>query len=198
MKKIFSKALVVLAFLSAGTGLSSCDSETLSTILPYVLQLLMGGQTQTYSGTAEVEGLIADGTNADGSTKYKYMEGGEKKTVTASASVQVSQNTATITLTQVEIGGRTLTNLQVAGVPIENGVLEGGYQWAYTCERQYGANAVEQISVTEENQATYHYDLLSGSIQSTTDNSAILTFEACVYMGNEAYNIKYTGQLVQQ
>ena len=44
----------------------------------------------------------------------------------------------------------------------------------------------------------YHYDLLSGSIQSAADNSAILTFEACVYMGDEVYNITYKGQLVQQ
>ena len=195
MKKIIRKVFVVLAFIGVGTGVTSCDSETLTTLLPYIIELLMGGQTQTYSGTAEVEGLLVDKTS---STGFIQMPNATKKTVTASATVQVSQNTATITLTQVEIGGRTLTNLQVAGVPIENGVLEGGYQWAYTCERQYGTDAVEQISVTEENQATYHYDLLSGSIQAASDNSAILTFDACVYMGDEVYNITYKGQLVQQ
>ena len=195
MKKIIRKVFVVLAFIGVGTGVTSCDSETLTTLLPYIIELLMGGQTQTYSGTAEVEGLLVDKTS---STGFIQMPNATKKTVTASATVQVSQNTATITLTQVEIGGRTLTNLQVAGVPIENGVLEGGYQWAYTCERQYGTDAVEQISVTEENQTTYHYDLLSGSIQAASDNSAILTFDACVYMGDEVYNISYKGQLVQQ
>lgn len=195
MKKVIRNVFVALALLGSGAGLTSCDSETLQVLLPTILQLLMGGQTQTYSGTAEVEGLLVDKTS---STGFIQMPNATKKTVTASATVQVSQNTATITLTQVEIGGRTLTNLQVAGVPIENGVLEGGYQWAYTCERQYGTDAVEQISVTDENQATYHYDLLSGSIQSAADNSAILTFEACVYMGDEVYNITYKGQLVQQ
>ena len=195
MKIVIRNVFVALALLGSGAGLTSCDSETLQVLLPTILQLLMGGQTQTYSGTAEVEGLLVDKTS---STGFIQMPNATKKTVTASATVQVSQNTATITLTQVEIGGRTLTNLQVAGVPIENGVLEGGYQWAYTCERQYGTDAVEQISVTDENQATYHYDLLSGSIQSAADNSAILTFEACVYMGDEVYNITYKGQLVQQ
>ncbi len=195
MKKVIRNVFVALALLGSGAGLTSCDSETLQVLLPAIIQMLMGGQTQTYSGTAEVEGLLVDKTS---STGFIQMPNATKKTVTASATVQVSQNTATITLTQVEIGGRTLTNLQVAGVPIENGVLEGGYQWAYTCERQYGTDAVEQISVTDENQATYHYDLLSGSIQSAADNSAILTFEACVYMGDEVYNISYKGQLVQQ
>ncbi|GEM_PF-3269267 len=195
MKKVIRNVFVALALLGSGAGLTSCDSETLQVLLPAIIQMLMGGQAQTYSGTAEVEGLVVDKTS---STGYSQMPGAEKKSVTASATVQVSQNTATITLTQVEIGGRTLTNLQVAGVPIENGVLEGGYQWAYTCERQYGTNAAEQITVTDDNKATYHYDLLSGSIQSAADNSAILTFEACVYMGEEAYNITYKGQLVQQ
>ena len=195
MKKIIRKVFVVLAFIGAGTGFTSCDSETLQVLLPTILELLMGGQTQTYSGTAEVEGLLTDATSKTG---FIQMPGAEKKSVTASATVQVSQNTATITFTQLEIGGRVLTNLQVANVPIENGVLEGGYQWAYTCERQYGTAAAEQISVTEENQGTYHYDLLSGSIQSASDNSAVLTLEACVYMGDEVYNISYKGQLVQQ
>lgn len=195
MKKIIRKVFIVLAFLGIGTGFTSCDSETLSTLLPYILQLLMGGQSQTYSGTAEVEGLLTDATSKTG---FVQMPGAEKTTVTASATVQVSQNQATITFTQLEIGGRVLTNLQVAGIPIENGVLEGGYQWAYTCERQYGTSAAEQISVTDDNQKTYHYDLLSGSIQATSDNSAVLTLEACVYMGEEVYNISYKGQLVQQ
>ena len=194
MKKFIRNVFVALALLGSGAGLTSCDSETLQVLLPTILELLMGGQTQTYSGTAEVEGLLADNTS---STGFIQMPGAEKKTVAASATVQVSQNTATITLTQVEIGGRTLTNLQVR-VPIENGVFQPGYQWPYTCERQYGTAAAEQISVTDDNQKTYHYDLLSGSIQASSDNSAVLTLEACVYMGEEVYNISYKGQLVQQ
>ena len=195
MKKVIRNVFVTLALLGSGAGLTSCDSETLQVLLPAIIQMLMGGQTQTYSGTAEVEGLVVDATS---STGYSQMPNATKTTVTASATVQVSQNTATITFTQLEIGGRVLTNLQVAGVPIENGVLEGGYQWAYTCERQYGTAAAEQISVTDDNQKTYHYDLLSGSIQASSDNSAVLTLEACVYMGEEVYNISYKGQLVQQ
>lgn len=193
MKKVIRNVFVALALLGSGAGLTSCDSETLQALLPTILELLMGGQVQTYSGTAEVEGLLADNTS---STGFIQMPGAEKKTVAASATVQVSQNTATITLTQVEIGGRTLTNLQVR-VPIENGVFQPGYQWPYTCERQYGTSEAEPINVPEITD-TYHYDLLSGSIQSAADNSAILTFEACVYMGEEAYNITYKGQLVQQ
>ena len=193
MKKVIRNVFVALALLGSGAGLTSCDSETLQALLPTILELLMGGQVQTYSGTAEVEGLLADNTS---STGFIQMPGAEKKTVAASATVQVSQNTATITLTQVEIGGRTLTNLQVR-VPIENGVFQPGYQWPYTCERQYGTREAEPINVPEITD-TYHYDLLSGSIQSAADNSAILTFEACVYMGEEAYNITYKGQLVQQ
>ena len=193
MKKIIRNVFVALALLGSGAGLTSCDSETLQALLPTILELLMGGQVQTYSGTAEVEGLLADNTS---STGFIQMPGAEKKTVAASATVQVSQNTATITLTQVEIGGRTLTNLQVR-VPIENGVFQPGYQWPYTCERQYGTSEAEPINVPETTD-TYHYDLLSGSIQNVTENSATLTFVASVYMGEEAYNITYKGQLVQQ
>jgi hypothetical protein len=193
MKKIIRNVFVALALLGSGAGLTSCDSETLQALLPTILELLMGGQVQTYSGTAEVEGLLADNTS---STGFIQMPGAEKKTVAASATVQVSQNTATITLTQVEIGGRTLTNLQVR-VPIENGVFQPGYQWPYTCERQYGTSEAEPINVPEITD-TYHYDLLSGSIQNVTENSATLTFVASVYMGEEAYNITYKGQLVQQ
>lgn len=193
MKKVIRNVFVALALLGSGAGLTSCDSETLQALLPTILELLMGGQVQTYSGTAEVEGLLADNTS---STGFIQMPGAEKKTVAASATVQVSQNTATITLTQVEIGGRTLTNLQVR-VPIENGVFQPGYQWPYTCERQYGTSEAEPINVPEITD-TYHYDLLSGSIQNVTENSATLTFVASVYMGEEAYNITYKGQLVQQ
>ena len=193
MKKFIRNVFVALALLGSGAGLTSCDSETLQVLLPTILELLMGGQTQTYSGTAEVEGLVVDKTS---STGYSQMPGATKKTVAASATVQVSQNTATITLTQVEIGGRTLTNLQVR-VPIENGVFQPGYQWPYTCERQYGTSEAEPINVPEITD-TYHYDLLSGSIQNVTENSATLTFVVSVYMGEEAYNITYKGQLVQQ
>jgi len=203
MKKIFRNTLVALAFLGTGTGLTSCDSETITSLLPVLLELLMGGQAQTYSGTAQLEGLESTGeTDKDGNVILKYMDTDSIKTATITATVQVSNNAATITIPELKVGGRTLTNIQVAGIGITNGVLEGGYQWAYTCTRQYGTTS-ESISVVadgtaNDNSKTYHFDLLSGKVVTNSDNSATFTFEACVYMGTEAYNITYNGALVQQ
>lgn len=204
MKKIFRKAFALIAISAMSIGVTSCDSETLTQLLPYILQMLMGGQAQTYSGSAELMGLeySTEIKNDDGTAALFYMKSDSIKTVNnIQATVQVQQSggqsVATITVPTLEIGGRVITNLQVAGVPVTDGILEGGYQWAYTCNRQYGTE-VQEVSVTEQNQATYHYDLIEGYVKSTSENTATLYFYASVYMGSEVYNVKYTGTLIKQ
>lgn len=199
MKKIFRKAFALIAIATMGIGVTSCDSETIAQLLPAILQMLMGGQAQTYSGSAELMGLEDSGeVDKDGEAILLYMKSDSVKTVNnIQATVQVQQNAATITIPTLEIGGRVLTNVQVAGIPVTDGVFEGGYQWAYTCNRQYGTD-IQEISVTEQNQATYHYDLLEGYVRSNSDDSATLYFYASIYMGSEVYNVKYTGTLVKQ
>jgi hypothetical protein len=198
MKKVIRNVFVALALLGSGAGLTSCDSETLQALLPAIIQMLMGGQVQTYSGTAELEGLEISSYNEKGEPIYLHMKTDFQKTAPMAATVQVSQNTATITIPQFEVGGRVIKNLTVSGVTIENGTFEGGYQWAYTCTRSYGDVQDEQISVTTENQDKYHFDLLEGSIKATEDNSANFYMYACLYIDKEAYNIAYRGTLVKQ
>ncbi len=195
MKKIFRKAFALIAIATMGIGVTSCDSETIAQLLPAILQMLMGGQAQTYSGSAQLEGATIYEYDEDGVAQCILMDSDSIKTVKDfQVSVQVHQNLATITIPSLEIGGRVLTNIQTE-ITINDGVLEGGYIWAYSCSRQFG-NEQEQITVTEQNQDTYNFYLVEGAIKSSSETSAVFTFDAYIFMGTERYGIKYNGIIV--
>lgn len=200
MKKFFRKALVLIAILGMGTGVTSCDEDTI-TVIASILQQLMGGNSQSYVGSADLVGLkITDETDKDGSPIYLYLDTDSVKTVNnMQVNITVQNQQASITIPTVNVGGRTLQNIQVGGIAIDqNGTMEGdGTLYIFSCSRDINGRT-ENIVGNEENINTTQFALFSGSVVSNGTNSAVLKLNIQITIEGEIYQINYNGSLAQQ
>ena len=196
MKKVIRKVFVVLAFIGVGTGVTSCDSETLTTLLPYILQILMGGQQTQFSGEMSTHRLVREKLDKNAewvfptgmSANYRFKS---TQAVTLQVTGTTDAQTANIDIPTIQFDDITITGVTMQGIPYSTNGTEatlGSQAFYYTITRTENGKT-ETITSDESNEDYYHIYFSGGKVT----NDGKLTFSISLIMGTEAINADYTG-----
>lgn len=195
MKKIFRKTFVLVALAVTSIGVTSCDSETIAQLLPYILQMLMGGQAQTFTGSMQAQRLVREDV-----TNNNWLFANDKDQTYFYESTQTSElqvtgtegnQTANLTIPTIQFEGITISGLSMEGIrySTNNNVAtlgEGAFYFSVT--RTENGNT-ETITSDKTNEDYFYVYFEGGNISS----SGVLTYSISLIMGTEAINIKYSG-----
>ena len=204
MKKFNRSALTIAAILGMSMSLTSCDEDTITTILNVVSQL-MGGQAQTFSGTAHTSQLTrpnvksgwswADKDSLTSSKTQTSMACQVSFSTETDAETNTSYKSVSITIPTLTYGSNSFTNLVIYGGPfttVNNSTgtfnTSGGAYYYTTDNYTNGSNS---LSITEQTE-NYWAVIYDGKITSDA-----ITFSYSIIAGTEAYNGTYVGSLIK-
>ncbi len=203
MKKLFRKALVLIAIMGMGTGVTSCDSESILKFIemftPEILQILMPNNaqpTQTFVGEWEAECL----NRTDETTnQWSYYQNSQQaatikvQNTTCEVSLEQEQNedgtisndySLFLSIPSITLAGNTISNLIIyAGTFISTDLVNGSFD----TEDQFYNISMDGMPETAE---TYYACISNGNIANNE-----ITFDYQIVAGLNAYNGKYVGTL---
>lgn len=195
-------SLVALVLTVTGFGLTSCDSDTISTIINVVSQLI-GGKTTTFSGYATSSML----TRADSDSQWNWVDtdSAQSSKTQTSMTCQVSMSTETDSLNNsyqvvnliipsLTYGNYTFTNLTLYG---GNFITSDNATGTFSTENMgyyYNADSYSNGSTTVGLSSTEGYYAVIFDGQITSD---AIKFSYSIVANNEAFNGTYVGSLVQ-
>lgn len=136
MKKFFKKSIVLLCLLGAGVGMTSCDEDTVQSIINEIVGIITNNKTQSqdfqYVGTLNAQLLVSDGkggytTPGEGQAfsgtqlpvteKVTTVTTGDKMSDGSVQNEQTSSvRTADITLPAFSVDGASMTEVNFASL----------------------------------------------------------------------------------
>lgn len=203
MKKFFHKVAIVLVAMTASLSFTSCDSDTLTTILGTVIQYILDpGTSYDYKGTLKSGPLKATG---DG---FNWINSNETSTF---SNVTVRYTAGTNSSATLEIPGFTDGKMAVGDITVK-GLAITENSSAKKTTFGIGDNSTIVASVTvdgvkyDENSISSVYissldDKVYTSTFVTSEN--LSTFISIVFANSEgenvyALNIDYSGSIIAQ
>ena len=185
MKKILMA--VSLCLLLAGAGvMTSCDSDTINQIL----SMILGGQTYTYGGTAQLQCLAEYSEARSGYTK-------EQKG-TANIQVQLQSNsiggTCTLTIPAITVGEFKMGQITLSGLQLTGNSAQTQSVISINEESGYGIDG--KITYGSAEHDAYALYLKPGSNYATSE---AISLELTIYFDEsqaEAVNFTFSGNVV--
>lgn len=203
MKKIFRKVAIVAIALTASVSFTSCDSETLTTILGTVIQYILNpGTSYDFKGTLKSEPLVAS-------------EGGftwlNSNKITSSSNVTVrytagTNSTATLTIPGFTDGKMTVGDITIKGLAVTESSSAQKTTFAIGDNSTIVASVtVNGVKYDENNISSVYISSLNDKDYTSTyvTSENLSTFISIVFAnskGENAYalNIDYLGVKVAQ
>ena len=197
MKKTFKCVMIALAMLSAGTVITSCESD--DNFLSQIINMLFNtGETYTYQGTATSQ-ILQGSTTEDQGWRGNYINATNNNPtgISTISSMQTSLEcgqTAKLTIPAYTDGKATTST-----ITIYNLVMTASTDNSYT-NLSIGDNSTIDGTITVDRQT---YTAANLYIEKATATSGQLAFTGTIYFANAdntdyaiAINFSYAGSSV--
>ena len=177
-----------LCLLLAGAGMaSSCDSDTISQII----NILIGGQTYTYTGTATLQ-CLGNRTEAG----YAELSKGTSNNMQVQLTTSTIGATASLVIPSIKVGDVQLGPITLSQLQISPNEAQTQSIISINETTGYGiAGSFTYSGKTDEASALYL------AVNKNYATASTLSLELTVYYGDdtaEALNFTYSGKIVSQ